>query len=297
MRRLLFSLFTVMVKPFLGTNITKFPLGKRIYDFLYTRLRPKEPVIIEGEGHKMYVDLTALSSTPSYMFGDKYKRLTRQLFKREIKPGMTVVDLGTHVGYFTLLAARLVGDQGKVFAFEPAPANYTLLTRNIALNGYKNVVPVPKAVSNKSGRIEFYLSEYDSMFHSMYGSYNSKENFILVDTISLDEFFQDKDKAVDFIKMDVEGAEMAALEGMDNLIKSNPALTMMTEFCPEFLTRAGSSPEAFLNRLTDYGFKLYIIHDQEERLEACDTASLLKMKFADLLCIKHEPEGYSGNHR
>lgn len=292
MRKLAFSIFITIGKPFLGTNITRFRPVKRIYEFLYRRLRPGKPIIIKGEGNKIYVDFSVLSSTPSYMFGDKYKRLTRELFKGLIKPGMRVIDLGAHIGYFTLLAARLVGKQGKVFAFEPAPNTYALLTRNIALNGYKNIVPVQKAVSNKMGQVRLFLSGYDSMFHSIYGHNDSGEESIWVDVVSLDEFFEDKDIPVDFIKMDVEGAETAALEGMDKLIKRSPNLTIITEFSPEFLTRAGSSPEAFLNKIMGYGLKIYIIHDQEERLEPCSVASLTDRYggggLADLLCVKGE---------
>lgn len=288
-RESIFSIFTIIVKPFLGTNITRFRPLSRIYRFLYMSLRPKKPVIIEGEGGKMYVDFTALSATPSYMFGDKYKPLTRELFRRGIKPGMTVVDLGAHIGYFTLLAAKLVGEQGNVFAFEPAPDTYALLTKNIALNGYDNVVAVQKAVLNKAGQVKLFLSRYDSMFHNIYGFHNEGEKFVLVDAISLDKFLMDKDLSINFIKMDVEGAEMAALEGMSNLIKRNHNLAIVTEYAPEFLSRASSSPEVFLNKMVNYGFKFYIIHEEEQYLERRDAASLIKAGLVDLLCVRGEP--------
>ena len=67
---------------------------------------------------------------------------------KEIQPGDTVLDLGANIGYFTLLFAKLVGNNGIVFAFEPEPQNIALLTKNIKINNYKNVTLVPKAVSN-----------------------------------------------------------------------------------------------------------------------------------------------------
>ena len=67
------------------------------------------------------------------------------LVKRIVRNGDIVVDIGAHIGYYTLIFARLVGPKGKVFAFEPEPNNFNLLIKNIKINGYKNIIPVQKA--------------------------------------------------------------------------------------------------------------------------------------------------------
>jgi FkbM family methyltransferase len=223
------------------------------------RLRPKKPVLINVEGNKMYVDVHA----PAELLFGTYEKPVTELFKKEIKQGMTVIDIGAHIGYYTLLAARLVGSKGKVFAFEPAPDNYALLVKNIAINGYKNVIPVQKAIWNKTDRLKLVLCSYESVAHHISVSSNVKEEIVFVDAISLDEYFKDKSTQIDFIKMDIEGAEMFALQGMSNIIKNNKNLKIITEFCPEHLRRVGSSPEEFLLKLMRAGFKVYDIYTRK----------------------------------
>jgi len=90
----------------------------------------------------MYIDsrdTTVGTSLLKWGFFEKYET---KLFKKSIKRGMVVLDIGANIGYYTLLAARLVGDEGKVFAFEPDPYNYSLLRKNIEANRYNNVIPM-----------------------------------------------------------------------------------------------------------------------------------------------------------
>src|SRR5207245_2930011 len=91
-----------------------------------------------------------------YVTGVWEKDVTAYLMKL-IESGMVVVDIGANVGYYTLLAAEKVGSHGKVLAFEPEPSRYALLEKNVRANDLKNVIPVQKAVSNKTGAARLYL--------------------------------------------------------------------------------------------------------------------------------------------
>ena len=102
------------------------------------------------------------------MVVDKYERATTDLLKDLLHPGMIFVDVGANIGYFSLLAANLVGTEGTVYAFEPEPGNHELLRKNIELNSYSNIVMIQKAVSNKSGSAPLFLSALDSGSHSLY---------------------------------------------------------------------------------------------------------------------------------
>jgi len=299
MRKLIFSAFRKIIALLWGTGITKFPLvGSAIYSafkFLYEHLRPREAVIVETEGNKMCVVPGYRSAmTLSLLIHGCYihEKLRTELFKTQIRQGMTVIDLGADIGYYTLLAAKLVGKNGGVFAFEPAPDNYALLTKNIALNGYKNVVPVQKAVSSENGQLKLFLCDYESMLSNLYTSYDERGKFVMVDTIPLDEFFRDKDLPIDFIKMDVEGAEMATLEGMTNIIEKNRNLKILVEVHADLLRKAGSSREEFLNKLIGYGFKLYAINERENRIETFDATSFPKAysdwDLVDFFCIRED---------
>jgi FkbM family methyltransferase len=214
-----------------------------------------------------------------------------KLFKESVRSGMVIVDIGAHIGYYTLLAASLTGEEGKVFAFEPEPSNYAFLVKNIEANGYNNVIPVKKAVADRAGRRKLFLDKRESGEHSLVAD-KGKRRVILVDSVTLDDFF-DKDYTFDVIKMDIEGAEMAALLGMSKVIARSPKMVIFTEFCPRFLERAGFSPAAYLDELRRHGFKIHIIDELRQRLEVvqdtAEAARKLKAKGINLLCIKGSP--------
>ena len=94
-------------------------------------------------------------------------------------PGMIVVDVGANVGYFSLLAAELVGSSGKVYAFEPEPGNNGILQQNIEINSLSNIQVEEMAGSDNSGVADLYLSELDSGSHSLFGdaARGIRENF------------------------------------------------------------------------------------------------------------------------
>ncbi len=96
--------------------------------------------LVTMNGHKMYISDDFLGF---YLIGE-YEPETTDLFVSLLHEGDVVVDIGAHIGYYTLLAARTVGKDGKVFAFEPDPDNYALLVKNVEMNGYNNVTAVQK---------------------------------------------------------------------------------------------------------------------------------------------------------
>jgi FkbM family methyltransferase len=216
--------------------------------------------------------------------GDYEPGVTR-LFDRLIESGMVVVDVGAHIGYYTLLAAKKVGPTGKVYAFEPAPSNYALLVKNIALNGYQNIVPVPKAVSNTQGTITFFLHP-DSVTHSLHRETLGRgKTAITVETTTLDHFFEEQGwPAVHLVKMDIEGAELAALEGMTKLIERN-RVCLILEFVPQILRNAGVNPSELLEKLSGLGFTIQLI-TKDGLQPLSDKASQNRNLHAELFCEK-----------
>jgi len=208
----------------------------------------------------------------AYALNRIHEKATTNLFERVVKPGDTVLDLGANIGYFTLLAAKLVGETGKVFSFEPEPRNYKYLVENLRLNNYEQVSAFQKAVSNQKGRTKLYICLYDTGHHTI-NQYQGikayrpnvpedKEEFIEIETVSLDEFFEGRENEIDVIKMDVEGAEMLALLGMDQLLRANRKIKMFVEFFPLLIKKMGNSPEEFiLKLLKDYQFKIFVVPD------------------------------------
>jgi FkbM family methyltransferase len=220
-----------------------------------------------------------------------YEPFETGIFKREIRPGNTVLDIGANIGYYTLIAARLVGPRGKVYAFEPDPTNFRILQKNVETNGYTNVVLVNKAVSNKNGKIRLYLNPANRGDHRVYDSKDGRPS-LEIEVIALDRFFKPLDKKIHFIKMDIQGAEASAFEGMKGLIRGNKGLKLVTEFSPASLKLAGSRPESYLKSLKSMGFSLLEISEKKKSIQPVKPAQLLKRPwggsedYTNLFCSK-----------
>lgn len=267
-RRLAFYVFRTVAKPLLGTGIGLRcrPLGKA-FEWLRQLVIAEDLVLMEVEGSKMYLRPREHTFATSLLLGKAYEKCETDLFNEVVGEGMVVIDCGANIGYYTLLAAKLVGERGKVFAFEPEPSNYALLVKNIEANGYHNVVPARKAISDRTGSITLSLAD-DPSGHSLGQiAQEHARGSITVDSVTLDEFLEQNITPVDVIKMDIEGAEMRALEGMNNVILQNPNLKIMTEFCPSYLERCGSSVASYFNKLKSHSFKVYVMDERRRCLK------------------------------
>lgn len=260
MSDLVFTVFKRAAYTLRGRHLNRFYIVRKTLNFALSNLKPKSVVV---DGNQMLLDKD--DSMRLSILGI-YEPLAVKHFQNSIKPGDTVLDIGAHIGYYTLMAAKRVGKKGKVYAFEPNKDNCALLTQNVKLNGFKNVVLVNKAVSKTSGRVKFFLSRVSTGMHSLVDIDNDSDNNIEVEAVSLNDFFGKKIPNVSTIKMDIEGGEYTALEGMDRLLKKNKHMTILTEFSPYSIIKAEKSPRGFLNLLMSYGFKLYSIEESSKKL-------------------------------
>ena len=205
-----------------------------------------------------------------------------KIIKNNVKDGDNVVDLGANIGYFTLILAKLVGPTGKVFAFEPDPRNLALLKKNVEYNNYKNVIIIPKAVSNVNDRCTLYTGQKTFGQNKIYKPKKTKtQKFIPIDseTVRLDDFFKTNgllDK-ISFIKMDVEGAEFLALSGMKEILKLNKNIKIFTEAEISYLEDAGSSYDQFIDLLTENDFTFSLVDNRSETLTKVNKSQLEKI--------------------
>jgi FkbM family methyltransferase len=164
---------------------------------------------------------------------------TLRLFTETVRPGMTVLDIGAHLGHFSLIAAKR---GAQVIAFEPNPETLPYLRRNLEANGVTDSVRlVQRAVGAKAGAVTFYTSS-DGEQSSLH-AHEAAEGAVTVEMTPVDD--ETSGLRVDVIKMDVEGAEVAALEGMRRtLAEASPEMLMLVERNPAALRRAGHEPGA-----------------------------------------------------
>ncbi len=254
------SSFARLVAPAVGLayRAKRRPLVDRFFaahpgaaDALLRLLGPfKTSSVRDGHGHLLELppdDYLGLRLT------GVYEPEVTAFFRRSARPGDTALDLGAHVGYFTLLLAKLVGPRGRVVAFEPHPENFALLSKNVRENGYGNVSLYQAAVAERSGR-GWLLSEPSSSFCHRLGQAPTDPSAIEVDTVALDEELAGLAGTIRWVKMDVEGAEVAALRGMERVIQSSRPLSLVVELFPRALARSGSSPQELLQFLDERGF-------------------------------------------
>ena len=282
-RRKILPIFRKVVKFLSEQGIDRiYPIKVALYNFLFPCLKNPNSVV-RIQGHKMYLD--PMDAMGLSVWGI-HEPLVTKVFKKEIKKGNVVLDIGAHIGYYTLIAAKLVGENGKVFAFEPEPTNFNLLERNVKANGYKNVILVQKAVSNKTGKIKLYLSEDNTGDHRIYDSHDGRRP-IEIEAIRLDDYFKNREEKIDFIKIDTQGSEAWAIQGMPLLLRRN-RVKIITEFEPPLLRKSGVEPREYLDILSEYGFKLYQINDQENKIELITRDKLMQMceNSTNLLCLK-----------
>ena len=158
------------------------------------------------------------------------------------KQGDIVVDVGAHIGKYTIIASKRVGANGKVVAIEAHPGNYEMLNRNIKLNGLTNVIPLNYAVYSKESKVKLFLPDEDSgytMHHSVMFNYLSSkyqllgkdnEKFIEVNANTLDNLLQKNGiSQVNWLKIDVEGAEFEVLKGSANILSISKDISLLIE--------------------------------------------------------------------
>jgi FkbM family methyltransferase len=202
-----------------------------------------------------------------------YERFAIQMLKDHFEKGDYFIDIGAHIGYFSLVASRLVGSKGRVYAFEPEPNNFAQLLKNIEANGCNNIVPLQKAVSNVTGICDLRLDK-QSGCHSLYLA-PEQIGTIKVDTTTLDDFFSmERWPSISLIKMDAQGGEGHILEGARNLLKRNPNLKMIIEWWAEGLEAAGVLPQSFLEKLQSLGFNVLVIDEKYKILLPIDSCDL-----------------------
>jgi len=144
--------------------------------------------------------------------------------KNSIRQGMNVVDIGAHIGAYTILAAEKIRETGKVIAVEPEPKNYQRLLENIKINDFKNVIPVKIALSDYNGQDKLYVSD-SSIRNSLFKQHFESSIEVMVRTLDslLEELHMQR---VDVIKIDAEGAEMPILKGAEKTLKNNPHMKL-----------------------------------------------------------------------
>ncbi len=180
----------------------------------------------------------------------------RNFLSRHINRGMTVLDIGANIGLYSILLAELVGNEGKVFAFEPDPVLFQVALANSRQNGRDGVIKVQNlALGSRTERATLYRRPFNSGDNRLSAS-PAHRDAVAVNVARLDDILSGE--KIDFIKMDVQGWEPEVLRGMQQTVINNPALTIYFEYWPEGLRKAGEALSSSLDILRQYEFTLFL---------------------------------------
>ena len=233
--------------------------------------------ISSSTNSKLKVDLGFLSILSSLPY-----KMLREIFLRTVKKEHIVVDVGAFTGGYTYLFSELVGSEGKVYAFEPVPYLFNILRFYCSLFNLKNVITENKAVADHEGYLKLILSEGNVQDNRLAYTENTNK-YVLVNTISLDKYFEKQSVLPDIVKIDAQGADYKVIKGMINLIKKKN-LVIFCEFWPEGIRRCGDDPLEFLKFLSNLGFKIFEIDNKNNRINYINDLKLLSEKYRNSFC-------------
>ncbi|MFT6406638.1 MAG: FkbM family methyltransferase [Arenicella sp.] len=223
-----------------------------------------------------------------------WEPLETALVSKLVSPGENVIDIGANIGYFTVLFSQLVGEQGKVLAFEPEAKNYSLLKANILINRLDNVVIENQALSNTQGVADLYLSSYNKGDHRL--GYTAGREKQQISSIELDQYLSGNALPIHFIKSDTQGHELKVLQGMTKLIERNSAyLCCLLEFSPGLLiTAEPRGVEDFIDFFDLFETEIYLIQEvaRNAELVLMDSAALRQLA---RIMLQHEAQDHSVN--
>lgn len=154
-----------------------------------------------------------------YFLGD-YEKPEIDFLYKTLRKGDVFVDIGANIGLFSLNASVILGETGKIYAFEAYPSNYDVLRSHVRLNGFHNITAENVAISDRKSIIEMKYNANDRNIGMASAYLKDFTSSIAVNALSLDEYTAEKNiTRIDLIKMDIEGGEFKALQGMENVLR------------------------------------------------------------------------------
>ncbi|GGG47754.1 hypothetical protein GCM10010964_38930 [Caldovatus sediminis] len=251
-----------------------------------------------ASGHMILVDTRCRDIAPHLMMSGVWEPEYLAAFRRLIRPGDTVFDIGANHGVYTLAAAAAVGPAGRVHAFEPNPRYARLVEQSVRLNGFASVVRVHRvAVSDRAGeaRLRFgfahaggaRLAPDDAEEPAPQGAPRAAT----VRKVALDAMFRRPETVPHAVKLDIEGHEGFALLGMRGLLERSPGVRLMLEFAPRLMRDAGMGAEATIALLEGLGFRFWTV-GADSRLVPTEASQLRAMEggLMNIVAARQAPE-------
>jgi FkbM family methyltransferase len=181
-----------------------------------------------------------------------------------------VLDIGANIGYTAAVLARAAKTGRKVYAFEPEPFNFRLLEQTALQPEFaRKIVPMQLAVGAADGTIDLWINDRHHADHRVAteqfrsahpDSADPDSNQVSVPLVSIDSFLQKNPGPVSFVKIDVQGYELAVCQGMTETLRQNPEIAIVLEFMPSAMRELGFEPSSLIDFHVERDFKVYQVH-------------------------------------
>jgi FkbM family methyltransferase len=219
----------------------------------------------------------------------RYEPYSKELFCAALAPGSTVIDGGSHIGYYAQLALAHERRIAKLLALEPDPANFVALQKNLATCDATRVELRRSALADRTGLASFHVSSgtiSSSLFRRP--AVRTRWRAVEVPVTTIDDAVKTvPHPGVLVAKLDLEGAEVLALNGMKRTVVSAAAATLLVEMNPEALADAGHRPTDLLDALRGLGLSVALIDERSRSLQS--VAELNSPTKGNLYCVKPSP--------
>lgn len=261
------------------------------FDKVY-KLREKQDLICEIEDIKLKISSKSVLAKP-LMIKAGFEEAERKIIKRFVNPGMVVFDIGANIGLYTTIMAKQVKDEGHVFSFEPYSSTGDYLYYNVALNELNNVTVEGLALTDADGQMDFYIfPEGEDVYNSLGAQKRDVEKTkavrkIQVQVSKLDSYCKkNKIERINFIKLDVEGAEEKVFEGGREVFKAMSPI-IITEIYEKSAVQCGCSGVRMLKNFRQLGYFIYSI-DEKSNLNKLTEFESLNDGTHYIILSKHE---------
>jgi FkbM family methyltransferase len=196
-------------------------------------------------------------------FEDDLRDLVR--FHPALVSGGNVLDIGANIGYTAAVLARAAEPGRKVYAFEPEPFNFGMLQQTAAQPEFEGkIVPQQCAVGAKNETIDLWVNHHHHADHRIatqkFRLEHPESTAISTTLVSIDSFLQNRQGKISFVKIDVQGYELAVCQGMEETLQQNPDITVVLEFTPSMMIEMGFDPSKLIDFFVERGFKIYVVH-------------------------------------
>lgn len=233
----------------------------------------------------------------AFSHGKLYEPETSLLIARILTPGDTVVDVGGHVGFFSMLAATLVGPQGRVIGFEPEPGNFDRYSRHAEMNGFTHVEAVPMAVGETDGTTELFFNSDNDGGHALWDvgehPFNQKsragQKVLSIPVTSLDGYLGARDlSGLKLIKIDAEGCEHHVLLGAKRLLQKYRVPYVVAEINDFGLQRMGTDQHALRGLMLELGYEVFALVPDTTEMVPLRPDQVVESKVVYNLLFRHE---------